>query len=312
MNPPPSSSRAPAPDGVLLVDKPAGCTSHDVVAKIRRVDRKARIGHTGTLDPLATGLLVVCIGAATRLQQFLTGLDKSYGGEIRLGFATTTYDSEGERSEPSGDPIGLDPTRIDAAVKAFVGESDQLSPPYSARKVEGKRFYEIARKGGEVPAIAKRILIRRFVTGPLSDGRLPFELDCSTGTYVRTVAHELGIALGVGGHISALRRATVGPFRLADALPLEDWMSLPEEERWKGKWFLPLSSIPLPCPRVRLDERGKSVILAGQAVVIRGEGSFAEGERIALEDPSGELLAIGDCSAGESWFSVQPRIVLGK
>lgn len=310
MNSPPAP-RAGAPDGLLLIDKPSGPTSHDVVARVRRIDRKARVGHTGTLDPMATGLLVVCIGGATRLQQFLTGLGKVYTGRVRLGFATDTYDAEGEPAGPKGDPSSIDDDAIRGAASRFVGEIDQLPPPFSARKVAGERMYEIARRGDEVARTPKRIRIARFEVSPRDGDEIPFLLEGSSGTYVRSVAHELGEALGVGGHLSSLRRTAVGPFRLDDALPLDRWEALPREEAFAPPHFVPLGRIPLPFPRFAVDERQRGLLLHGQAVLLRGTGAVPEGSLVALEDGAGGLLAIGAASAGETWLSVQPRIVFG-
>jgi PAT family beta-lactamase induction signal transducer AmpG len=205
-------------NGFLLVDKPVGPTSHDVVQAARRAIKERRIGHTGTLDPAATGLLLLCIGKATRLQQYLLAWEKTYHGEIRLGWGTTTYDGEGE---PLGAPRPvpeIGETVLAELSARFGGELQQLPPPYSAKKTGGRKFYELARAGEPVPCEPKRVQVQRIELDAAGPDRLGFRVTCSSGTYLRSLAHDIGEALGCGGHLASLRRVRIGPWRVEDAV----------------------------------------------------------------------------------------------
>ncbi len=207
-------------DGILLIDKPAGWTSHDVVARARRITGQRRIGHTGTLDPMATGLLVLCLGNATRLVEFLTGHDKRYTGTLTLGRTTTTDDAEGETLAEFPVP-SLTQDSLDAATGQFRGPIQQLPPSFSALKVGGRRAYALARSG-EVPALAPRpVTIHSLEATLATNDTISLDLTCSSGTYVRSLARDLGEALGTGAHLSSLRRESAGPFSLASAVTLE-------------------------------------------------------------------------------------------
>ena len=185
---------------LLLIDKPPGLTSHDVVERVRRALALPRIGHSGTLDPMATGLLLLCAGGAARLQGFFTRMDKSYEGVIRLGRATTTYDREGEAVGPERDSSAVRREDVEAAAAAFRGEFLQAPPPYSAKKVGGRKLYELARKGEHVAVAPKKVRVADLSFGEPRDGRLPFSLSCTSGTYIRSIASELGERLGCGAH----------------------------------------------------------------------------------------------------------------
>jgi len=218
--------------GVLfLIDKPAGLTSHDVVERARRTTGMARIGHSGTLDPLATGLLLLCAGGAARLQGFFTGMDKSYEGVIRLGQATATYDRDGEPAGPLRDCGGAGLEQIERAAEDFRGEFLQSPPPYSAKKVGGRRFYEMARKGETVPIVPKKVRVSEFSLGPLEQARLPFRMRCSSGTYVRSLVAEVGRLVGSGAHLARLRRTAIGPYGVEDAAPPDEPGALIAPER---------------------------------------------------------------------------------
>jgi len=219
--------------GILLVDKPQGITSHDVVSRVRRAAGTRKVGHAGTLDPLATGLLVLGLNSSTRLLTFLVGLDKTYEATIRLGVATTTDDSEGETTA-THDASAVADDAIDAGVRALSGPISQVPTTVSAIKVNGRRAYDLAREGVEVELKARDVTISEFSvhdrrTAEVVDeaGRtvtvrdLDVRVRCSSGTYVRALARDLGAGLGVGGHLTALRRTTVGPFDVADAAVLE-------------------------------------------------------------------------------------------
>lgn len=212
---------AAGPEGILLIDKPAGWTSHDVVAKARRLCRQRRIGHTGTLDPMATGLLVLCLGRATRLVEYITAHDKRYEGVIVLGTATDTDDAEGavigQRPVPPVDDVTLR-----ALETRFTGQQLQQPPAYSAVKVAGKRAYSVARAGGEVTLAARPIVVHSLELRDLGSGRLAVRVHCGPGTYIRSLARDIGAALGCGAHLAALRRTASGAFSIADAFSLEE------------------------------------------------------------------------------------------
>ncbi len=208
-------------DGILLIDKPAGATSHDVVARCRRICGTRKVGHAGTLDPMATGLLVVGVNRATRLLTFLVGCDKSYEATIRLGGATTTDDADGELVSAC-DASGVSDAQIAAAVRRLSGEIDQVPSAVSAIKVGGVRAYARVRAGQDVKLAARRVHVARFDVrarreGPSGCVDLDVAVDVSSGTYVRALARDLGADLGVGGHLTALRRVRVGGFEVADA-----------------------------------------------------------------------------------------------
>ena len=209
-------------DGLAVVDKPAGPTSHDVVGRARRMFGQKRVGHAGTLDPSATGVLVLGIGRATRLLRYLTGLPKSYVGEVVLGVETNTLDAAGD-TVATYDMAGVDLDAVRAAAAAFVGDIEQVPPMVSAVKVGGRRLHELARAGVEVERAPRRVTVTRFDVdeGP-EPGVVRIAVDCSSGTYVRTLAADLGTALGGGAHLRRLRRTAVGPFTVAMATPVEE------------------------------------------------------------------------------------------
>ena len=300
-----------AAEGLLLVDKAPACTSHDVVQGVRRIFRQKRVGHCGTLDPDATGLLLVTMGNATRLTRFLIHAPKIYEGEIRFGIATDTYDSSGKvLSEGSIETLTAE--AIDAAMPRFVGTFEQQLPAFSARKIQGVKFYELARRGEEVPEVTKEVTVGEFVrTGPLSSGRIPFRLACSSGTYARALAHDLGAALGCGAHLSGLRRSAIGPFRIEDGLTLDEIARRREHaESLAGAWF-PLDRIPLPFPDVEVDSGQERRLRDGQTVLVQG-GVSGPGDWVRLADRRGSMIAVGSVTeriGAGAVTVVQPRIV---
>ena len=219
-------------EGVLLVDKPSGMTSHDVVYRLRRKLQIQRIGHAGTLDPMATGLLIMLIGKATRISQYLISVDKVYEGEITLGSTTNSQDAEGEVMETRPVPP-LTESEILATMKTFLGDQYQIPPMFSAIKVGGVPLYKMARQGEEVVREPRFIRVSAFELVSLSLPKLTFRLDCTKGTYVRTVAHDLGTKLGCGAHLSALRRTGSGKFNIGQCTTLDaiEALSLAEIEK---------------------------------------------------------------------------------
>ena len=213
-------------EGVLLVDKPTGFTSHDVVARLRRKLAMKRIGHAGTLDPMATGLLIILVGKATRISQYLTNLDKEYEGTIELGKTTNSQDADGEVMETRPVPP-LTEAEVRAVMQTYLGDQYQTPPMFSAIKVDGVPLYKRARKGEEVEREPRFIRVAGYELIRFALPHLDFRLRCSKGTYVRTLAHDLGQKLGCGAHLSALRRTATDKFRIDAALPLEEIEKLP-------------------------------------------------------------------------------------
>ena len=219
-------------DGVLLVDKPTDHTSHDVIARLRGKLKMKRIGHAGTLDPMATGVLVVLVGKATRASQYLMSLDKEYSGTIKLGQVTNTQDAEGEVLETRPVPV-LTEAEIKAATQTFVGDQYQMPPMFSAIKIDGVPLYKSARKGEDIEREPRFVRVSSFEITRFASPEIDFVLRCSKGTYVRTIAHDLGAKLGCGGHLSALRRTASGKFGVAQCLTLDQIqaLTLPEIEK---------------------------------------------------------------------------------
>lgn len=300
-------------DGFLLVDKVSGPTSHDVVDAFRRRTRIKKVGHTGTLDPLATGLLVLCVGRATRLQSYLMKLEKEYEGAIRFGFATDTYDADGK---PLGEPKPVDLTAIDLEplVSKFRGAIEQVPPAYSAKKIAGVRAYEMARKGEQVAIEARRVTIPELEVKPLSTDVAGFRMRCSAGTYVRSVAHDLGAAVGVGAHLESLRRTKVGAFDVRDAIRSDKFSEMDTEAILSAPHFRSMHDVELPLPAVVVDSLQERKLLSGQQVVLKPEArDLVTGAYCALTDLDGKLIGIGEIaevlrSGGP--VAIQPKVAL--
>jgi tRNA pseudouridine55 synthase len=299
------------PSGLLLVDKPEKLTSHDVVDVARRLLGTRRIGHTGTLDPAATGLLVLCVGRAGRLQSFLTGLDKAYEGEMRFGIETDTYDREGVpvgAPHPHPDP-GRE--RLDAACARHTGELQQSPPPFSAKRFGGKKFYDLARKGQAVPHLPKTVRVPHLAVLDLAGDRAHFTVECSSGTYIRSLVHDIGKDLGVGAHLSALRRTAVGTFRLENARTLAALEALVPAERTAPPSWIPLAEVPLPYPAVALLPAEAAKVRRGHSVPVRPPAEAAGAPWVRLTS-GGELLALGHLEPlGRGALALaRPKIVL--
>lgn len=310
-------------DGVLLIDKPAGVTSHDVVDEVRRILQVRRVGHTGTLDPFATGVLVVMVGRATRLAQFLTGLEKEYEAVVRLGYATDTGDLTGTPiEEPTEGQVAREwsAAEIEAAFESLRGEIDQVPPMYSAKKQAGKKLYELARRGEEVERKPVRVCIYNFEPLHLAaqpaasllknnhDGTIDFEVRvvCSTGTYVRTLAEDFGKRLGVGAHLAELRRSRVGDFPEQKAMKLEQ-LKAHLAEGSLGQVLLPLDDALSRLPAVDLDDDEARRVQNGM-VITRGTALWTGGEHVRMRNPKGALIAVADFNAGDN--SLHPRVVI--
>jgi tRNA pseudouridine55 synthase len=303
-------------DGILIIDKPEGWTSHDVVARVRRVLREKRVGHTGTLDPFATGVLVLLLGRATRLAQFLAGAEKEYEATIRLGFDTDTGDLTGVRREGGGtaDCASLKLGEVEAALAPLRGEFGQVPPMYSAKKVAGKKLYELARRGEEVERRAVPVRVSEFEIavdegGTFSrrngDGTCDVRarVVCSAGTYVRALAESVGENLRTGAHLAALRRTRAGEFGLEKAIPLEDLPRLVEES---AEFLVPPEAALSHLPSAHLTAREASRVRHGAAVA--ASGGWEDGAHVALLDERGALLAVGAYDAAAS--VLRPRVML--
>jgi tRNA pseudouridine55 synthase len=223
-------------EGVLLIDKPSGMTSHDVVDRVRHKLKMKRVGHAGTLDPNATGLMIVLVGKATKLSQYLMGLDKVYEGVIALGASTTTQDGEGEILQEHPVPE-LTKDQLESAMAEFVGDQYQTPPMFSAKKIDGVPLYKLARKGQTVEREPRFIHVGKFTLDNWDSPEIEFTLACSKGTYVRTIANDLGDKLGCGGYLKELRRTDIERFKIEDSIELEAFEELPVTEI--KAWLIP-------------------------------------------------------------------------
>lgn len=304
---------ADGPAGLLFVDKPEKLTSHDVVDVVRRLLDLRRIGHTGTLDPAATGLLVLCVGRAVRLQSFLTGFDKSYEGEMLFGVETDTYDREGTPVGPPHPAPEPDPVRLREEAARYTGEFLQTPPPFSAKKVAGRKFYDLARRGEAVPHAPKSVKVSALEVLGLHGDRAAFRVSCSSGTYVRSLVHDIGKGLGTGAHLLSLRRTAVGPFRLEDAVSLPALEAIPVGERLVSPHWVPLALVPLPYPTVPLASAEATKVRHGNAVPVRLPAEAAGAGWIRLE-AGGELIALAQLEPlGRGAVALaRPRIVLAE
>jgi tRNA pseudouridine55 synthase len=309
-------------DGVLIIDKPAGMTSHDVVARVRKITGHRRVGHTGTLDPFATGVLVVLVGRATRLAQFLSGAEKEYKAVIRLGYATNTGDMTGtlvpnfttetqRRAEIHRD-------EIENAVAALRGEIEQTPPMYSAKKVAGRKLYELARRGEQVERQPVPVKISEFATIP--DDALPNEsvdgtrdlkvrVVCSAGTYIRTLAEDFGKQIGTGAHLAELRRTRAGEFTVGAAITLERLNQLVQSGSIEEILVSPdaaLSQLP------SFELTAESARRVGQGIDLQIEEAQAlqwpNGQLVRLRDRDGQLIAVGIYDAERQ--TLHPQVVI--
>ncbi len=303
-------------NGLLPVFKKAGPTSHDVVDMARKALGERRIGHTGTLDPLAEGLLLLCVGQATRLQQFLLKWDKRYLGEVRLGHATTTYDGEGDAVGPRGEPPALDEDVISRLTTQFSGKIQQVPPPYSAKKVRGKKLYELARNGEEVNPEPKTVRVEELSMRVTAPDVLAVDATTSTGFYVRSLAHDIGVELGCGGFLQNLHRASIGPYTAVDALSQDalDNAKQPEDVIGSSAW-VPIESIALPFAEIDLNTTAADRFVHGQDVVVFSPGltGVDNGASVVVRGADKGLLGIGTVKAvlarGRT-LSVAPEMVL--
>ena len=287
-------------NGVLVIDKPAGMTSHDVVSRVRRLLNERSVGHLGTLDPMATGVLPLMLGKLTRLAQFYNSAEKVYQGNIRLGFATDTYDAEGEAA---GEAKNVQATleQLQEASGRFRGEIEQMPPPFSAKKIHGVPAYKLARKKQEVKLEPVRVEIKEFEILSLDGEVASFRARVSSGTYMRSVAHEIGQLLEVGAHLSSLRRTEVGEFTEADSRTLEQVEAAAAEP--ESLMIHPRRILPA-FPSVTADEMNANRIRHGQAVNLP---EMSRAPLVKVFAGQAELIAIASRVAGTLFH---PKVVL--
>ena len=304
-------------DGILIIDKPAGITSHDVVARVRRILKTKRVGHTGTLDPFATGVMVVLIGQATRLAQFLDKDVKEYEALVRFGFETDTGDRTGQmkneecRTENEHLSEILDLTDWDQVLSNFRGEIEQTPPMYSAKKVDGKKLYEHARIGETIERKAVSVTISKLeriddpITNNLEPGawNLKLVVACSAGTYIRTLAEDIGRKIGVGAHLAELRRTAAGKFHIEQSLTFERLQQLSDP----SAALIPMTGAVGHLSKFVLDTDRVAKTRNGLSTRLR-EITFTDGEAIQMIDAAGDLVAIGFFNAAEN--IIQPKVVL--
>ena len=279
-------------DGILLLDKPEGLTSNAALQRVRRAFRARKAGHTGSLDPLASGLLPLCFGQATKASALLLDADKTYAVSIALGERTATADREGEVVERRAVPE-LTERFVRQQATRFLGESEQVPPMYSALKHEGQRLYRLARQGIEVERSPRRIVISRLELTGMSAARLDFEVDCSKGTYVRTLAEDLARACGTVGHVVALRRLTLGPFTEPRMQTLDEIEALAGDPQALDALLLPTDAALPGLPAVQLGVAEQACILHGQAVFAAGPSACL----VRMYGPEGRFLGVGRMSS---------------
>lgn len=288
--------------GILVVDKAAGSTSFDVVVLARRVLRVRRVGHGGTLDPAAVGVLPILIGEATKLTPYLTEQDKEYRVTIRLGVTTDTHDLTGRVVAESAVPP-LTTAMVATAARAFVGRIRQVPPMYSAVHHGGRRLYELARAGREVPRAAREVTVHAITVESVTPPTATLLVVCGKGTYVRVLVAELGAALGVGAAVERLVRTRVGPFGLADALPSAQLTAAAPDTVWAR--VRPPEAALQAWPHVRLDAEAAAAFVHGQAVAV----AIAAGSRhVAVHGPDGRLLGVGEALPAGGW--IKPSRIL--
>jgi tRNA pseudouridine55 synthase len=301
-------------NGVLIVDKPAGLTSHDVVNRVRRILHQRSVGHLGTLDPLATGVLPIVVGNYTRLAQFYSAAEKNYEGVIRFGFATDTYDAEGEPTTPA-QSVKLDLDQVAALAAQFRGIIEQMPPPFSAKKIHGVPAYKLARRQKEVILKPVQVEIKQFDITEVSGDRVHFSARVTSGTYIRSVAHEMGAKLGCGAHLESLRRTAVAEFTIKEAVTLEQLAQRMQNDEGIGDeagnrqpapddLFLHPRLLLPHMPSVTADETTVARIRNGRTVNLP---ELSQARQVKVFCGQRELIAVATRVAGSLFH---PKIVL--
>jgi tRNA pseudouridine55 synthase len=293
--------------GILVVDKPVGLTSHDVVEIIRKGTNIRRAGHTGTLDPRASGVLVILIGPAVRLSEFVSSADKRYQAIIRLGGTTDTYDADGRFTTQMRPPLDITEEKFNQVLQQFVGEIEQTPPPYSAIKVHGRRAYQMARQGEEVELAPRKINVYHLEVLEWAPPEVVVDVHCSSGTYVRSLANDLGAALGCGAYLVGLRRTKSGRFTLRDAVPLRKL----QEAFLTGNWYqylIPAAEALADWPAVELNPDEVEEVKHGHRVKAAPDSKPGLVRGVSM---AGELIAIMDLVTGEDGVTLewQPKKV---
>lgn len=273
-------------NGVFLLDKPLGFSSNQALQKVKWLFQAAKAGHTGTLDPLATGLLPICLGEATKFAQYVTDADKTYVATVKLGVTTTTGDAEGEVL--STQPVNVTQDQFTNAAQLFTGEISQMPPMYSALKFEGKALYEYAREGVDIARQARLITIKSIVVNEFLADVAQITVTCSKGTYIRTLAEDIGMALGCGAHLIGLRRTATAGYRLSQAMTIEQLEAMPMEAR--DAQLLPVDSAIAGLPEVALSSDAAYFLMQGQAVWQAGK--IPDGE-LRIYDENKQFLGLG-------------------
>ena len=286
-------------DGILILDKAIGCSSNQALQQVRKLYRASKAGHCGSLDPLATGVLPICLGEATKFSSYLLGANKTYQTTCRLGETTTTGDAEGDIVERK--PVQLDETTIRQNLMRFVGKIDQIPPMYSALKHQGKRLYQLAREGKQVERKPRRITIYQLELSEYLDNSLSFEVSCSKGTYIRTLAEDIGVALGCGAHLTALRRSAVDSFTEQDAMTIEQLNLIEQEGQDRlDAYLLPVAQALMQFPELILDASSSLKISQGKRIQLTDAETAGLYRLVTDEDrfmglgevvPEGELVA---------------------
>ncbi len=291
-----SENRRHPYSGLLLLNKPVGMTSHDAVKDIRRILNQRRVGHTGTLDPLAEGLMVLCLGSATKASPYLSSLSKVYHAEIYLGKSSTTFDKEGvDETAPSKPVPNLTDEDWERLFRKYTGKITQKVPLYSAVRVKGKHLYDFARQGKEVEPPEREVEIYELKLLDFQPPFLRIRVHCSGGTYIRSLAHELGEHLGCGAYLSKLQRTAVGKMKLTETLTVEEIETL-HREGTLGEKLIPIDDV-LPYSAVMVDKEFEKAVIHGRELlprhVVRIQGAFGAGDYILLKDLTGKVLAVG-------------------
>jgi len=282
--------------GILLCEKSYGISSHKTINQLRQIMGQKKIGHTGTLDPRATGLLVLCLGRATKIAQFLSDFDKSYDATVRLGQSSPTYDSEGISPDDKPQPVpDLSENDINEILDKFRGRIKQKVPPFSAVKVNGEKLYKLARRGENVELPEKDIEIKNIELVGIKLPEINLRIDCSKGTYIRTLAHDIGREIGCGAYLSALVRTRIGPYKLEDALSVNQIKHYRDAGKLKGQ-IRPIESV-LQFPWLKVHEEFSPHILTGRPPRLKDisemGGSFEVDELISLKDHNDMIVAVG-------------------
>jgi tRNA pseudouridine55 synthase len=301
-------------DGVLIVDKPAGWTSHDVVAKVRNITRIKKVGHTGTLDPFATGVLALTLGRATRLTNYFISSDKIYRGVMRFGFATTTFDLDGEATGEDQKPV-LEEARLSEIFSRYKGKITQTLPPFSAKKIQGKPMYAYARQGVALEPATKEVTIKSLKLISATGSEAEFELECGAGTYARSLAHDIGREYGCGAHLIRLCRTKSGEFELSQATPLREGEEFHPKEFLLGR-AIPLQQLLCEMPAIVVSSGDREKVLHGMDLNMLT--SSPQSEEFRLIDEEGRLVALGKrvqafvspVAQPAHWVRIHPSIIL--